>query len=215
MKKILDYLFLKNIDINEDIFRNLYYSSEISSFAGFDMNLLCENKKYDKYEILKELENRIGENHIEYKYFVKLINKTYFVRILEDNDNKIYDILMYRSDKKEEYDLYNKIFFPKEMEIPDSLNKLNKPIIYVDNHVTILKNEGLFSNFLGYEDWDYKNKCLNRIDVSATTTILDLFKNNDFSQIIDFEKNGGDLITLNLDIKYLDGFYYIDNIKIV
>ena len=215
MKKILDYLFLKEVDIAKEIFRNLYYSSEISSFAGFDITLLCENKNYDNYDILKEISSTIGERHIEYKYFIKLSNKIYFVRILEDNDNKIYDILMYRADKKEEYDLYDKIFFPKEIEIPQSLANINKPIIYIDNHINILKNEGMFSNFLGYEDWDYKNKCLNKIDISATTDILGLFMNKDFNETITFEKNGGDLVTLNLDFKYLDGFYYIDNIKSV
>ena len=51
MKNILDMIFIKNVKINTNSFRNLYYSSDKSSFAGFNLDLLCENKNYDNYEI--------------------------------------------------------------------------------------------------------------------------------------------------------------------
>ena len=212
MKNILDMIFIKNVKINTNSFRNLYYSSDKSSFAGFNLDLLCENKNYDNYEILKELIHDIGESHKEFKAFIKLLDKTYFIRILEDNDSYIYDILMYNAKKEEDYILYDDIFFPKVINIPDSLKDINKPILYVDNHINIIKNEGLFSKYLGYEDWDYKNKCLNMIDVSCLDNIMSDFKKSDIKRTYMFKKNGGEIIKLELNIKYKDKFYYIDKI---
>ena len=213
MKNILDMLFLKDVKLDRLCFRNLYYSSNKSSFAGFDYDIICENKLYDKYEILKEYMSNIGEYHKEFKAFIKLDNNTYFIRILEDNDNKIYDILMYTANKKEEYDKYDRIFFPKIITIPKSYDNINKPIIYVDNHINIVKNEGLFSSYLGYEDWDYKNKCLNMIDVSCLDNIITDFNGKSFTKSYNFKKNGGDIIRLKLSINYLDNFYYINSIE--
>ena len=212
MKNILDMIFIKDIEVNTKLFRNLYYSSDKSSFAGFNLDLFCENKKYDNYEILKSLIHDIGESHKEFKAFIKLLDKTYFIRILEDNDSYIYDILMYNAKKEEDYKLYDNIFFPKIINVPESLKNLNKPILYVDNHINIIKNEGLFSSYLGYEDWDYKNKCLNMIDVSCIDNIINDFNGNDINSTYSFKKNGGDIIKLELNIKYKYKFYYIDKI---
>jgi len=213
MKKVLDMLFIKNINLDKSCFRNLFYSSEKSSFAGFDIDKLLENKIYDNYEIIKEYEDFIGEKHKEYKAFIKLDNLKCFIRILKDNDDKIYDILIYLINNEDEYIKYDNIFFPKKINIPQSLLNFNKCIIYVDNHVNIIKNEGLFSNYLGYEDWDYKNKILNRIDSSCVNDILRDFNELDFNKIYEFKTNYGNIIKLKLYIKYLDGFYYIDKIE--
>lgn len=213
MKNILDMLFIKNIKLDRQLFRNLYYSSNKSSFAGFNYDIICENKLYDNYLILKQYISNIGEYHKEYKAFIQLSNTKYFIRILEDNDNKIYDILMYLINNEEEYNKYDKIFFPKLINIPKSYENINKPIIYVDNHINIIKNEGLFSSYLGYEDWDYKNKCLNMIDVSCLDNIISDFNNKSFTKSYNFKKNGGDIIRLNISFIYLDGFYYINSIE--
>ena len=213
MKNILDMLFIKNVELDKDKFRNLYYSSDKSNFAGFNIEIIEEYKKFNEYEVIQDIINNIGEYHKEYKGFILLDKNKYFIRILEDNDSKIYDIMIHKLKNEEEYDKYNRIFFPKKIIIPNELKNINKSIIYVDNHVNIIKNEGLFSNYLGYEDWDYKNKCLNMIDVSTSDNIIDDFKNKDFNKEYIFKKNGGDLIKLKLFIKYYDGFYYIEDIK--
>ena len=73
MKNILDMLFIKNIELDRQLFRNLYYSSNKSSFAGFDYDIICENKLYDNYLILKQYISNIGEHHKEYKAFIMLV----------------------------------------------------------------------------------------------------------------------------------------------
>lgn len=212
MKDILDVLFIKNIEVKKYIFRNLYYSSDKNSFAGFNYDILIENKKYDSYEITKEILNNIGEYHKEYKAFIKLKDNEYFIRILKDNDLYCYDILMYKINNKNEYDKYNRIFFKNKIIIPDSLINIKYPLIFVDNHINLIKNEILFTKYLGYEDWDFKNKCSNFIDLSCESNIINDFKDNDFKKEYTFIKNGGDKIVLTLDIIYKDGFYYIRNI---
>ncbi len=213
MKNILDMLFVKNKNLDIKAFRNLFYSSDKSSFAGFEIDKLRENKLYDNYEILKELKIEIGEKHKEFKAFIKLKDNKYFIRILKDNDDKAYDILIYLINNDNDYNKYDRIFFPKGITIPDALNKINKCIIYVDNNVNIVKNEGMFSSHLGYEDWDYKNKCLNKIDSSCIENILNDFKNNDFIGVYSFKTNSSNIIKLKISFKYYDGFYYIDDIE--
>ncbi len=214
MENILDMLFIKNIKVNRSVFRNLYYSSDKSSFAGFDIDLLCENKKYDRYEVIKSMIHEIGEYHKEYKAFISLKDILYFIRILKDNDDTVYDILMYKINNNDEYDKYERIFLSNINTLPKSLNVLNKCILIVNDHVNIIKNEGLFSNYLGYEDWDYKNKCQNMIDFSCIDNIIDDFNKCDFVNVYTFKKNGGELIKLRISFKYLDGYYYIDDIEI-
>ena len=214
MRNILDMLFIKDINLDKTVFRNLYYSSNKSSFAGFELNKLKENKNYNQYEILKEIINDIGVKHKEYKAFIKLDNIIYFIRILKDNDEKIYDILMYLIKNKEEYDKYDNIFFPNIIQIPNSLKNINKCILYINDHINMVKNSDLFVKYLGYEDWDYKNKCLNMIDVSCEEKILNDFNKKDFNNIYTFKKNGGEEIKLELYIKYIDGFYYIDEVAV-
>ena len=201
MEKILDMIFVKNVEVNRNVFRNLYYSSDKSSFAGFDIDLLCENKKYDKCEILKSMIHEIGEYHKEYKAFIKLSDILYFIRILKDNDDKVYDILMYKVNNDDEYNKYERIFLSQINNLPKTLIDLNKCILSINEHVNIIKNEGLFSKYLGYEDWDYKNKCQNMIDFSCEDNILNDFKKNDFVKDYIFKKNGGELIKLRISIK--------------
>ena len=208
-------IFVKNVEVNRNVFRNLYYSSDKSSFAGFDIDLLCENKKYDKYEILKSMIHEIGEYHKEYKAFIKLSDILYFIRILKDNDDKVYDILMYKVNNDDEYNKYERIFLSQINNLPKSLIDLNKCILSINEHVNIIKNEGLFSKYLGYEDWDYKNKCQNMIDFSCENNILNDFNKNDFVKDYTFKKNGGEYIKLRISIKYLDEYYYIDDIEII
>ena len=215
MKNILDMLFIKDVVVDKNVFRNLYYSSDKSSFAGFDMKLLCENKKYDKYEVFKSMIHEIGEYHKEYKSFIKLIDKLYFIRILKDNDDKVYDILMYIVNNDTEYNKYERIFLSQIINIPKEIEELNKCVLLINDHVNIIKNEGLFSKYLGYEDWDYKNKCQNMIDFSCVDNIIDNFNKNDFIGIYTFKKNGGDLIKLKVSLKYLNEYYYIDEIEII
>ncbi len=213
MKNILDMLFLKNVKLDKSVFRNMYYSSDKSSFAGMDLNILSENKKYDKYEILKDILKDIGECHQEYMAFIKLKDKTYFIRILKDNDQKIYDILMYLINDSKDLKKYDSIFFKDYIKIPKELEDINKTIIYINNHINIIKNAKYFTSYLGYEDWDYKNKCLNMIDVSLTKNVIDDFKNQDFINVYEFVTNGKELIKLKIEFKYLLGFYYIENIE--
>lgn len=214
MNKILDMLFIREKVIEKECFRNLYYSSDKSSFAGYNYNILCENKIYDEYKIIKDVINEIGEFHKEYKAFIKLKDILYFIRILTDNDDKCYDILMYKVDSDSSYRLYDKVFFPFKIIIPESLSNFDKCLIFVNEHVNIIKNEGMFSKYLEYEDWDYKNKCLNMIDVSCVDNIIDDFKNKDFKKKYCFKKNGGEKIYLELSFKYIDGFYYIDGVNV-
>ena len=215
MKKLLDLLFIKNTKINRNMFNALYYSYESDSFAGFDTNILLKNQKYDSYEILKERHTKIAENHNEYKYFIKLDNKKIFIRIISDYNDIIYDIMIYNMTDDNTYNKFNKIFFPNIINIPKSLDNINKAIIYVDDiHINLIKNEKLFVSYLGYEDWDYKNKCLNMLDSSIINeNPLADFKKEDFIKTYEFKMNGLNNISLKCEFKYKDGFYYINNVE--
>lgn len=213
MENIIKMLFVRNYELDKSVFRNLYYSSFKSSFAGFELDLLIENKKYLDYKLIKSVQNNIGEYHIEYKAIIKFIDLDVFVRILKDNDGYIYDILIYKINDLNDFNKYDRIFFRKEIELPQKLKNLDKCILYIDNNVNIVKNVSLFSNYLGYEDWDYKNKCCNMIDSSTNDLIINDFRKRDFKKKYKFKKNGGEFINLILDIKYMEGFYYIDLIE--
>ena len=212
--EVLDILFIRNTKLNRALFNNLYYSYEKESFAGFDINLLLKNQLYSSYEVIKDRHTKIAEGHNEYKYFIKLSDKTIFVRIVSDYDDIVYDIMIYNMSNKELFDKFDRIFFPQILEIPDSLIKLNKPVLYINNHINIVLNERLLVSYLGYEDWDYKNKCHNMIDLSIVdNNPLDDFKNKDLKKEYEFRTNGTSTIKLKLDIKYKDGFYYINNVE--
>ncbi len=214
-KEILDILFIKNTKVNRSLFNNLYYSYDDDSFAGFDTKILIKNQIYSSYEILKSRHTKIAEEHNEYKYFVKLSDRRVFIRIVSDYDDIVYDIMIYNISSDEMYIKFDNIFFPNLLIIPESLKDINKTILYIDNgHINIVKNEGLFVSYLGYEDWDYKNKCLNMLDVSIIdSNPFDDFKNKGFIKNYKFKMNGTSTINLKLDIKYKEGFYYIDDIK--
>ena len=113
------------------------------------------------------------------------------------------------------YNKFNKIFFPNIINIPKSLDNINKAIIYVDDiHINLIKNEKLFVSYLGYEDWDYKNKCLNMLDSSIINdNPLADFKKEDFIKTYEFKMNGLNNISLKCEFKYKDGFYYINNVE--
>lgn len=216
MKKILDMLFLKDTKFDRSLFNALYYSYEKDSFAGFDLDILFKTKIYDSYEILKERHTLIAENHHEYKYFIKLDKKIIFIRIISDYIDIVYDIMIYDIKDDDMFNKFNNIFFPNILELPKSLDNINKTILYInDNHINLVKNEKLFVSYLGYEDWDYKNKCLNMLETSIRDcdNYLDDFKNKDFIKIYNFMTNGSNVIKLKLYIKYLDGFYYIDKVE--
>lgn len=217
-KNILDILFIKNTKLDRSLFNALYYSYESDSFAGFDKEILLKNQIYDSYEIIKERHTIIAEGHNEYKYFIKLFNKNVFIRIVSDYNDIVYDIMIYNMIDNEMYSKFDRIFFPNIIIIPKSLDDINKTILYVDDkHINIVKNEKLFVSYLGYEDWDYKNKCLNMLDVSILDEKNPLadFKKKDFIKEYKFKMNGLKTINLKCDIKYKDDFYYIDNVKII
>ena len=76
----------------------------------------------------------------------------------------------------------------------------------------LIYNEKKFTLRIGYEDWDYKNKCLNNL----CNSIIDLNPLNDFNKMdfkkeYTFIKNGGEKVKLNLEFRYVDGFYLIIN----
>ena len=205
MKKILDLLFIKNSNVDRSLFNNLYFSYDKLSFAGFDYDILIKNQIYDSYEILKERHTVIAENHNEYKYFIKINNKKVFIRIVSDYLDIVYDIMIYDMYDEEMYNKFNNIFFPNILVIPKSYDNINKTILYIDNiHIYLVRNE----------DWDYKNKCLNMLDVSiiGEKNVLSDFNEKDFVKTYTFKMNGTKNISLKCNIKYLDGFYYIDEI---
>ena len=215
MKKILDMLFIKNEKLDRDLFRALFYSFDNDCFAGFDKEILLKHQIYSSYKILKERITKIAENHNEYKYFIELENIRLFVRIISDYEDMVYDILIYSINNDSLYEKYDRIFFPNLLVIPKELENLNKTIILKeDNHIKLIKNEGIFLKYLGYEDWDFKNKCDHNLDMAATdSNFINLFNNKDFSGKFIFKKNGGELIELNISFKYFNNFYYIDNIN--
>ena len=213
-KEVIDILFIKGTKVNRNLFNNLYYSYEKDSFAGFDSDTLTKNQKYTSYEILKYRHTDIAEKHNEYKFFIKLDDKKVFMRIVSDYNDITYDVMIYDMIDNQMYKKFDNIFFPTILEIQDSLKKLDKPILYINNsHINIVMNEGMFVNYLGYEDWDYKNKCQNMLDQSiiAENPLAD-FNGNDFIKIYEFKMNGLNRVKLKCDIKYKDGFYYIDKV---
>lgn len=215
IRNVLDILFIKRTKLDRSLFNALYYSYESDSFAGFDVDILLKNQIYDSYEIIKGRHTKIAEGHNEYKYFIKLFNKNVFIRIVSDYNDIVYDIMIYNMIDEKMYNKFDKIFFPNIINIPKSLDDINKTILYVDDkHIHIVKNEKLFVSYLGYEDWDYKNKCLNMLDASMLDIIDPLadFKKKDFIKVYNFKMNGLKTIKLKCDIKYIDGFYYIDNV---
>ena len=210
MIKLLDMLFIKNINIDKDIFLNLYFSFDKISFVGINDGMFDVLKKYDSYEIIKQRDSEIGERHHEYKSIIKTLDYNYFVRIISDYRDLVYDILVYSIT---DYEKIERIFFPNMDLIPDYLIKLNKPIIKVDNHVNLIYNHLAFTILLGYEDWDYKNKCLNRLDVSSIDeSFISKFNNNDLKGEFIFKTNGDSLKKFYIYFKYTDGFYIIDEI---
>ncbi len=212
MDILLNMILLKSEKLNRRAFSNLYFSYDDLSFVGFNEELIKCLKKYDEYEIVEERINAIGERHHEYKYIVKTIDGLYFFRYLTDDLNLIYDVLIYNARDLEKI---KRIFFPNEDSLPDELKKLNKPILKIDDHVNLVFNHGLFTKYLGYEDWDYKNKCLNQLDFSCNDKlILSYFKNESFETKLSFIKNDGNNISLKLNFIYKDGYYIIDKMEI-
>ena len=83
----------------------------------------------------------------------------------------------------------------------------------VDNNVNLIYMEKAFTEALGYEDWDYKNKCLNHLDYSAIDKrFIESFKEADFNGLYSFKRNDDRIALLYLDIKYVDGLYIIKEI---
>ena len=207
-------LFIKNEKLDRDLFRALFYSFDNDCFAGFDKEILLKHQIYSSYKILKERITKIAENHNEYKYFIEVGNLKLFVRIISDYEDLVYDILIYSILDEALYKKYDRIFFPNILIIPNELENINKTIILKENnHIRLIKNEGIFLKYLGYEDWDFKNKCDNNLEMVTKSNILVLFNNKDFSGKFIFKKNGGELIELFISFKYLNNFYYIDNVK--
>lgn len=211
MKKLIDMLFIKNIEIKKDIFLTLYFSYDDLSFVGFNKNSISVLKKYDNYEIIKKRDTEIGEKHHEIKYIIKTIDKMYFIRTLSDYRNLIYDILIYTV---KDLNKINNIFFPEIEKIPDELIKLNKIIIKKEEDVKLVYNHSMFTNLLGYEDWDYKNKCLNKLDYSCTDdNFINLFNKTDFKGNFKFVTNSGIIKELYISFKYIKDYYIIDEIR--
>jgi hypothetical protein len=215
MKKILDMLFIKNEKLDRDLFRALFYSFDNDCFAGFYKEILLKHQIYDSYKILKERITKIAENHNEYKYFIELDDKKLFIRIISDYEDMIYDILIYSILDNDTYNKYDRIFFPDLFKIPDKFNDVNNPIIYVDNkNAKLIKNIDNIISYLGYEDWDYKNKHDNNLEASIKDKdFIKLFCKDNFDGVFDCIKNGGDIIKLLIAFKFMDGYYLITNVK--
>lgn len=211
MTNILDMLFIKNILIDKSKFNALYFSSDNYSFSGFNDDIFIINKNYESYNIIESMESLIGEKHHEYKYIINALGDKFFIRILSDDRNLIYDILIYSL--KDNYELINKVFFTKKDVLPDIIIKSTKPIIKIDNGVKLIKNHKEFVKYLGYQDWDYENKCQNRLDYSTNDNIINDFKGISFINKYLFKKNDGALIDLLLKFDYCDGYYIITEIK--
>ena len=211
MTNILDVLFIKNILIDKSKFNALYFSSDNYSFSGFNDDIFIINKNYESYNIIESMESLIGEKHREYKYIINALGDKFFIRILSDDRNLIYDILIYSL--KDNYELINKVFFTKKDVLPDIIIKSTKPIIKIDNGVKLIKNHKEFVKYLGYQDWDYENKCQNRLDYSTNDNIINDFKGISFINNYLFKKNDDALIDLLLKFDYCDGYYIITEIK--
>lgn len=206
---ILDMLFVKDYEIRRDSFINLYFSFDRVSFVGYN-DKIGILKKYDSYQILNERVTEIGEYHHEYKYIVSVCDNCYFIRAITNEDGLIYDILIYTV---KDINYINRIFFPNVFIIPDSVKAYNKPVLRVDNNVNLIYMEKAFTEALGYEDWDYKNKCLNHLDYSAIDKrFIESFKEADFNGLYSFKRNDDKIALLYLDIKYVDGLYIIKEI---
>lgn len=215
MKRLLEALFIKDKLIDKSIFKSLYYSYDDESFVGLDMNIINSHKIYNSYEIIKERHKLLSEMHHENIMFLNVGNKTLFLRAISDYNGMFYDILIYSVHNDDEYQKYDKIFFTKEIEAPEELKKTGKPVLaIIDNHIVIIANPDDFIKHLGYQDWDYSNKCENRIDASTTEKIINDFNGADFINSYIFKKNSDvGNIKLTLDIKYINGFYIINEIK--
>ena len=134
IKNVLDILFIKRTKLDRSLFNALYYSYESDSFAGFDVDILLKNQIYDSYEIIKGRHTKIAEGHNEYKYFIKLFNKNVFIRIVSDYNDIVYDIMIYNMIDEKMCNKFDKIFFPNIINIPKSLDDINKTILYVDDN---------------------------------------------------------------------------------
>nr|MCR5350300.1 hypothetical protein [Acholeplasmatales bacterium] len=150
------------------------------------------------------------ENHNEYKYILELENKKVFVRIVSDYNDLVYDIIIYSINDDNDFNKYKRIFFPNILTLSDDIKNMGYPVLYVDDKINLVYNEKLFTLRIGYEDWDYKNKCLNNLcnSIEDLNPLSD-FNKTDFKKTYTFIKNGGEKIKLDLNIKYVDGFYLI------
>lgn len=210
----IDILFNKNIPLNKNNFINLYYSYDDISFVGYDEEILLKNKKYDSIKPEIEVETAIGEKHKEYKAILNL-DELVFLRVIINQADQIYDVLIYSIKDEQTYMKYKNIFFKDILILPEELNNEKNMIIkFIDEHVKIIKNSSAFIHHLGYEDWDYRNKLLDNLDMSVNDAnfINDINQNTTFTKTYEFRKNGLDIIKLTCEFTWHNGYYIIKKI---
>lgn len=213
---LLDMLFLKNTEVDMSILaENLFYSLDDYSNFGNKGNFLYRTKLYEEYSKLEYITKNLGEKHKEIKAIIKANDKSYFIRIVIDDRDLIYDILIYSITNEIDYAKYKRIFFTgNEIALDDYLNSIKDTIAAVENNTLLLiKNENSFLVNLGFEDWDFKNKHNNDLNSVIKENISKYIINKEaIKGSFTFIKNGNDKIMLNIEFtpySFNDKLFYI------
>lgn len=213
MKRILDFLFIKDATIRKEDFTNLFFSYDNISFVGYDEKRLFELKKYDSYQVLIEAEKKLVRDCAEYKAIVAFDDKRVFIRCITEND-LFCDIMIYSCDSIELMKKYQRIFFCKGMELDDYLMSKKSLILTIkNNHAYIVKNGYSLLNLIGYDDTDFENMKQNYLDLAIVgNDFLDLLKENIcFNDEYDFICKNDEVVRLNLSFEFYNGYYILNN----
>lgn len=175
MSKYLDALFLNSINFDEELLsNNLFISFDSLSALRKDYKIVLEKTKTNNnYEIKYTNNKELNEGYEEEKYILFINNVYYFVRLVLC-EKKLYDVLIYTVDDLEKY---LRIFFSHyEYKITEDVEeKLEEKGIRflidlsMDGYY-ILKANKEFYNVMMYEDWDFYNKYLNKLNLKMSQT---------------------------------------------
>ena len=142
-----------------------FYDEEVKKLMQNNLNELVSQKKNIFIQIIKECKfiDSLNTGSIEINQFKNILNKFQFFKLFNEDENKIFNILLYNMKKninKEQIGLfhlfYNNLF--EEIPINDSLIKDN---LSDSNSLIIEKNEGEKRTSLFYKNNEEKEKNSN------------------------------------------------------
>lgn len=205
-----DYEFPTNL-----ISPSLYYSYDETSSIGANIEIISKLKIYDSFETEKYIFKELGEGYKEIKAIINC-DKKLFVRIIINDENLIYDILIYTISSNDLYDKYCRIFFSeRKIDLGELSNISDSLLLFENNDLIFVKNSSVFLKYIKFEDWDFANKHSNKLNyvISEYDKLLTSLNNKkDFKENIELIANGGDKINLTVSFiykKHNNDFYIV------